>query len=158
MEPHRIPWGEGRKRLAGGRGRCLENTVTPKNKIHLCINRLKACREVENMCHLSRKILLFSSYFIAQEKVERPEAPSNNNIRFHIKKNPNIQSSGQIMSKAEPKQQQQQRQQKTTKIKIRGHSSDPIPAGKSNGNSISRFSQLAPERINLCKRTFLSMR
>lgn len=50
-------WGRGR-----GKGICLENTVTPKNKIHLCINWLKACREVENTCHWSRKILLCGFY------------------------------------------------------------------------------------------------
>lgn len=55
------------------------------------------------------------------------------------------------MSKSEPKQQQQ----KTTKIKIRGHSLDPIPIGNSNENSISLITvRLAPERLNLCKRTF----
>lgn len=65
-----------------GEGSCLENTVTPKNKMHLCINWLKACREVENTCHWSRKILLYSP-----GESERPHGPSNNNIMFLIKKN-----------------------------------------------------------------------
>lgn len=135
-----------------GEGSCLENTVTPKNKIHLCINWLKACREVENTCHWSRKILLYG--FTVQERAERPYGPSNNNIMFLIKKNIYIQSPGRRMNQSELKQQQQQQQNKT-KVKTRVILQTPFLLANKTKTEYYDFSQLAPKRSNLCKMAFL---
>lgn len=135
-----------------GEGSCLENTVTPKNKIHLCINWLKACREVENTCHWSRKILLYG--FRVQERAERPYGLSNNNIMFLIKKIIYIQSLGRRMSQSELKQQQQQQQNKT-KVKTRVILQTPFLLANKTKTEYYDFSQLAPKRSNLCKMAFL---
>lgn len=59
--------------------------------------------------------------FLQSGRVERPHGPSNNNIKFLIKKKNNIQSPGQIMSN---------NNNRTNKSKNQDHPSDPIPAGK----------------------------
>lgn len=40
---------------------------------------------MENICHLSRKILLYSFYITIKGEAERPDGPPDNNIKFLIK-------------------------------------------------------------------------
>lgn len=69
-----------------------------------------------------------------------------NNIKFLIK-NPHVQSPGQIIDKAEQKQQQK------TKVTRRAHSSGPFLLYVRCAH-IS-FPRWDPKRSNLCKMTFL---
>lgn len=73
--------------MAGREVSCGGNTSELRKKDKFCVSTdLQACIEMENICHLSRKILLYRFYItVFKRGNQRPEVPPENNITFLIK-------------------------------------------------------------------------
>lgn len=69
---------------AAGEGSCGGHTVELGNKF--CVSTdLEACKEMDNRCHVSRKIPLYSCYITIKGESRGHTVPLDNNSKFLIK-------------------------------------------------------------------------